>query len=153
MGLSEYLVTFYSIFVGFAASSYIVGWGNIIKNFDENKPYWGQLVWSMAFFSLMLNDWWVSYRYLSSMELHPINLLSMLFQPTLVYFISILIFPDKPTENHREHFEKHKRAILIVALFIIAKIYWGAKSTVAPFLTLPTHNLPRAKSAQEMVFG
>jgi hypothetical protein len=135
MDLSEYLVTFYSIFVGFAASTYIVGWGNMIKHGAEHRPYWAQVAWSAAFFALMLNDWWVQYRHVGDLGLHPLNLLSMLFQPTLVYFVGILIFPDAQelAGGHLAHFLKHRRAILALTMLIVAKIYVQADPDLLAF--------------------
>ena len=122
MTKSDYLIAFYSIVMGFTASKYLQGWGDLIKDRGINQNYLVTIVWSLAFFISIINEWIVQYdkwQFRHGM----FDLLTALIVPFGMYIIGVLIFPselgEQTEENYLSHFLKQKKFIIGVALAIL----------------------------------
>ncbi len=111
MNLEEYILSFYSIFIGIAASTIIINWARILKNFPHEKILWHQYVWSLLFFLIIVWEWFIK-RDFSQIN-SPMLLLITLVNPILIYFISYSILPQ--TENDYS-FESQKSKISILTI-------------------------------------
>ena len=122
MSTQEYIISFYSIFIGVAGANIIVNWARILKDYPERKVHWSQLVWSLNFFLLLTWEWFIKREGYSISS--PISLLLSLLNPILIYSISYLILPQSRKEDYST-FEKQKGKIAFINIVLAIYLYCG----------------------------
>lgn len=117
MNIEEYNLGFYSIFIGIAASTIIINWARILKNFPNEKITWDQYVWSLLFFLIIVWEWFLKkdFNEINS----PILLLFSLVNPILIYFICYLTLPQ--TENDYSFESQKVKFALLTIIWVINK--------------------------------
>lgn len=122
MSQSDYLIAFYSIVMGLTATKYLQGWGDLIKDRRINQNYFVTIVWSLAFFLSIINEWIIQFNVWPSRH-SILDLLTALIIPFGFYIIGVLIFPselgEQTDENYFTHFLQQKKFIVGIALAIL----------------------------------
>ncbi|MFQ5752839.1 MAG: hypothetical protein ACE5HI_12655 [bacterium] len=111
MTLYEFVAVFFLIIIGLGVAQLLQGIGQLLKYRQRINLYWVHLVWLIVLFMSYLGIWWT---YFSQQERTYDFLLFLLDFSWLaiLYLLTLLIFPDFPTEGvvdlRRHYFNAHR---------------------------------------------
>lgn len=122
----EYLAVFITILFGVVASEFFVGWGNILRNREHNKPYWLHLALTIFTFLTLIQNWygiWPRTYYIN----HSFAYFFYSMIPMLIFhLISVALFPSTGTEeklDYKSFYEKNTQLVYILyAIYFISTI-------------------------------
>lgn len=139
--LSNYLLVFYSIVVGFVATEFLAGWRELIRNRNRYTFYSLHIGWTILAFILLIQNWWGSWQDRLSIGLNFGYFLLKLSTPVCFYLLTVLLFPANSADgrdkiNFRQQFQSsskslHLSAFGLVCLFIVTGIVLAGEPLLA----------------------
>jgi hypothetical protein len=109
----EYVVVLISIVLGLAATRLLTGIGEMIETRDR-KTYWVHLLWVLNTFLYIVMIWWIIYRWRNTQQWTFYHFLFLLLGPTVLYLLTVLLFPDGNQRDYRAHYYAWRRPFFLI---------------------------------------
>lgn len=119
----SYIVVLTSIVMGLGVTRLVGGLGHLLQRRKKARPYWIHTVWMINALVVTVIVWYVSYRWRANQNWPFLLFLWMLVQPTLLYLIACILFPDQEdreaVSDWRDYFFDNRRRLF----FLLAACY------------------------------
>lgn len=130
MSLANHYTFFYSLITAFTIVLYTKQWAKLIQFRAFAIYYLVPLLWSICFFLIIINDYFITIKWQITDAFQLLTSLSILI---LFYFIGVLLFQDTASLNKKdryayldyfEHFRQQKTIIFCFALVVFMLQFW-----------------------------
>jgi hypothetical protein len=120
MDAFSYVTAFTSIILALGVTRLVAGLGKLLEERSQIRVYWVHLLWVANVFLFLCLQWWVLFRWQAQEQWSFYLFLFLLANPTIVFLLTVILFPDKLTEKDdlKQHFYNHNRWFFALAAFL-----------------------------------
>ncbi|MTI39166.1 hypothetical protein [Fulvivirga lutimaris] len=103
----EYVVVLTSLIVGLGIAQILTGIADVISNLKKTKLYLPHILYTLAIFFLLIQEWWINYQYASEITSWTLMVvISIIAYPILLFVMARMIFPTGIRGNETD-FKKY----------------------------------------------
>jgi len=103
--LFDYLAVLLSVILSLALAYLALGFGSLIQMRRSVRPYWVQIIWSIAAILYIVGFWWDAFRWRHLADWEIYEFLFLIGSAVAIFLMSSLLFPQNISDGLR--FEKH----------------------------------------------
>jgi hypothetical protein len=141
MSAFEYLSVLISIILALGMTRVLAGVGEMLQARSRRHIYWVHAVWIVNVFLYLVVAWWIFYRWRNQQPWTFFLFIFVLISPTILYLVSILLFPpesdlEESIDYKTHYYANHRAFFVLFAMFTPVDIVDSLLKGIPHFLQL-----------------
>jgi hypothetical protein len=141
MNAFEYLSVLISIILALGMTRVLAGVGEMLQARSRHRVCWVHAIWIVNLFLYLVIAWWIFYRWRDQQPWNFYLFLFVLISPTILYLVSLLLFPregdvDTAIDYEVHYYANHRAFFILFALFVPVDIVDSLLKGMHHFLDL-----------------
>ena len=141
MNAFEYLSVLISIILALGMTRVLAGVGEMLQARSRRHIYWVHAVWIVNVFLYLVVAWWIFYRWRNQQPWTFFLFIFVLISPTILYLVSILLFPpesdlEESIDYKTHYYANHRAFFVLFAMFTPVDIFDSLLKGIPHFLQL-----------------
>ena len=137
----SYLSVLISIILALGMTQVLAGVGEMLQARARRRVYWVHVLWIVNLFLYMIIAWWIFYRWRNQQSWTFFLFLFVLISPTILFLVSLLLFPpqselDEFIDYKKHYYANHRAFFFVFSLFTPVDLVDSLLKGIPHFLEL-----------------